>query len=1085
MTYAIRKSLHWLVITIILLSLVSSNAYSYEENNRIGAQEGKFKQELKIPIDTSIDESKFQPIDIHIDFDNDCWAQNENIHSIRVFYELNSDIIELESQVYDLQYTDNSHISSCNLVFLIPEIANGQEKYYLYYDSDETSAPNYKDHISIEDLHYYYEPVSGAKADINYYKIKEDGLIVYAISYKGELFGQGISQVVARLKPDAVEFGTTKIDQLASFTMLYSIDGEPPLDYTGTSWAKNPSKSILIDGNLMIKIRIISISPEGNIKTDNIYTYYYCPIETKRMHVNVNHEVLNNIEIKGSRNTDGTIANLVTFKGRSATVENINVGDILPGLHLYSEDDKIKQFYVPPDPDSAIEEVILTRKDDVDLGHKAWLCIDDSSTGKTHGILFGSNEGLMDGEEDGIQVKALIQQPIKLPGLEIDAGQIYATINSYEKGGIDNWVLPKGMNISFESEFITFQNGGYEAVDKESEIYQLLAKNKPNIIQKKSTEDKDIEYYNLNAKIHFASSFPFGSLCSILIGKNFSYISAELYKDNNLFSSACVNRLPLCDDISLDFEGKSLLQKIKLAFGLIDLKNFSFFKKICFPNLEAGQYVIRIYKENPFFSNERQYIGYSIIDLDKDSSIHIYCRPQGTIKLKAIDQNNNGVKNVRCLLEKDGTILIDGFSNEKGLVNISAPCYPTKPYIYKIIYQGFLIEEKEIKIGLVNRLIPIKESVIIKQHKLDLEVIDTWGFTSDVDTDPILTSDKMIEPLSISSVKKDNDEYEFMGLYPSDYTLNIGYKSFDIEQDIKIDKDVKLKIEFPAEYKVNINVLNSYGNQLTAGIVEISRNGKTEKKEIKNNGQVSFLVPPGDYEIIISIDDEKIAKQKIIVRNEKNIDIVTIQDSLLHILITYIGIILGIFSFIIIFWKKKINDGLKLLIIALIIISLFSSWTFITGDDGVTKIDANTYLIPSNIVSITSSTDVFGGEISYVPEEVTMAFNFLSILLVVCLLLVSLSLLIKNKMKKINLLFLILCLVILIVSLFVFHFVMSELAKVSLGSVIGSGEIEVSLPGIAESKNIMCNWGPGIGFYLILSALFIFLIIFLKKRFKY
>jgi len=185
-----------------------------------------------------------------------------------------------------------------------------------------------------------------------------------------------------------------------------------------------------------------------------------------------------------------------------------------------------------------------------------------------------------------------------------------------------------------------------------------------------------------------------------------------------------------------------------------------------------------------------------------------------------------------------------------------------------------------------------------------------------------------------------------------------------------------------------------------------------------------------------------------------------------------------------IFWKKKIKDGLKLLIIALIIISLFSSWSYIKGDDGITKLDAHTYLIPSNIVSITSSTDVFGGEISYVPEEVTLSFNSLSILLFICILLISFSLVIKNKFKKFNLFIMIFTFIFLIVGLIVFYFVMIELSKVSLGSILGSGEIEVSLPGIAESSNLMCNWGLSIGFYLIIGGIILFIILYLINKLK-
>ena len=102
---------------------------------------------MPIPIDTSLKSVKFQPIDIHVDFENLCWAKDEIHHSVRVGFDEGSGIIEIESQIYDLVKTDDTHIKSCNIVFLTPENADGKEKYYVLYDSAETDAPDYEDHI--------------------------------------------------------------------------------------------------------------------------------------------------------------------------------------------------------------------------------------------------------------------------------------------------------------------------------------------------------------------------------------------------------------------------------------------------------------------------------------------------------------------------------------------------------------------------------------------------------------------------------------------------------------------------------------------------------------------------------------------------------------------------------------------------------------------------------------------------------------------------------------------------------------------------------------------------------------------------
>ena len=170
MQFAIKRFLIPVIVAIVLFSSFGGNAFSYEGYVTTDIGNLAFKQEIMIPIDTSLDEAKFQPIDVRIMFGNSCWAQNETKHSVRVGYDDGSGITEIDSQIYDLEHSDNSHITACSLVFLIPEEANGKEKYYVLYDGSETSVPEYVDHLSFEDTHYFYEPISGQIIDFDYYK---------------------------------------------------------------------------------------------------------------------------------------------------------------------------------------------------------------------------------------------------------------------------------------------------------------------------------------------------------------------------------------------------------------------------------------------------------------------------------------------------------------------------------------------------------------------------------------------------------------------------------------------------------------------------------------------------------------------------------------------------------------------------------------------------------------------------------------------------------------------------------------------------------------------------------------------------
>jgi hypothetical protein len=159
-------------IIIILLSVQNLNI-TVKSDNINWDNDWEFSKEIQIPFDTSIDNAIFQPVDIEIEFENQCWAKNENEHSIRVLCLINNVWMELESQIYNLEFSDNEHISSCSLVFLIPENANGLEKYIIFYDDTEKENPNYINHVNIEESYYRYEPIPGYPLESSYYKIIE------------------------------------------------------------------------------------------------------------------------------------------------------------------------------------------------------------------------------------------------------------------------------------------------------------------------------------------------------------------------------------------------------------------------------------------------------------------------------------------------------------------------------------------------------------------------------------------------------------------------------------------------------------------------------------------------------------------------------------------------------------------------------------------------------------------------------------------------------------------------------------------------------------------------------------------------
>ncbi|KAA0002907.1 MAG: carboxypeptidase regulatory-like domain-containing protein, partial [Thermoplasmata archaeon] len=267
-----------------------------------------FHEEISIPFVT--EDMVNQPVDIVFHFSNPCWAIDEERHSVRVFYSDGKMEKEIESQIYNLSFTDGEHIKSCNIVFLL----QGKGKYFIYYDDEPTSSPNYPDHVSISDASYYYEPIPGYFVDLNYYRIMEDGYCLYGIGQRGTFLGIDMSQKVIKQLNGKKEFNIGNWGQLASFAMFWYEDRDKGTD------EKLLSKEILVDGNLMVRVGLVSTSKEGEVRTTSFYTYYYSPDEEKRLIVSVHHEVLKSLSINGIVEEDGMYVYLLTVKGRSASI---------------------------------------------------------------------------------------------------------------------------------------------------------------------------------------------------------------------------------------------------------------------------------------------------------------------------------------------------------------------------------------------------------------------------------------------------------------------------------------------------------------------------------------------------------------------------------------------------------------------------------------------------------------------------------------------------------------------------------------------------------------------------------------------
>ena len=102
-----HKRLVGIIVFIIFLeSLLVPTSLSFDEFTWWN-DNWSFREEIIIPINTSFEVAKFQPIDIYFEFNDSCWAKNENEHSVRVVFQDSNTSKELESQIYDLNFSDN------------------------------------------------------------------------------------------------------------------------------------------------------------------------------------------------------------------------------------------------------------------------------------------------------------------------------------------------------------------------------------------------------------------------------------------------------------------------------------------------------------------------------------------------------------------------------------------------------------------------------------------------------------------------------------------------------------------------------------------------------------------------------------------------------------------------------------------------------------------------------------------------------------------------------------------------------------------------------------------------------------------
>jgi len=1054
----------------------------------------EYRQEIPIPFDTGTESAKFQPIDIPVTFDHPCWTKNEQNHSLRVIYQDGDTLVELESQIYDLNHTDENHIKTCNLVFLIPEHATGKEHYYVYYSEDETPSPGYPDHLHIEEAYYYFAPIPGFPFESYYYKITQDGNIVYGIAVNGEFLGVSTAQQITLFKNNITTV-TTPQDSLAFASFDYFYYYGDKIDAFASTVQKLISKEILIDGNLMVSCGIVSETGREDFRTTATYKYYYCPDpQNKRVYAHVKHEALKASQVSPVppySDSSGNIAGLQVGAVKSPSIKELNFGQMFPYLDVYAENNRTLNFPLDTNPDYTPEGItIINTQDDIDLGKKAWVCFDDGTTGFAHSLIFGSTHVLVSGtdERDGIQIKAVEGAGPGLLGLRSTAQTYYCSRNSYEKRSTNDLSVPADYVAEFDAEFYSTLNGGYPAVDNESTIYQAAIRTRPSQTGGVSGETQNQKTYTLKAFVHLAPSAPMGTLLSLLTGRNFSYISAELYRENQLLINDIAGRISLSSIPS--FEGATLLKKIKIAINFLDLRNLTIFKKIQFDNLQPGTYLVKIYKEHPRLGHEPKYIGYKIVNLEKNTTTRIFCRPEGRIDISVQDQQGTPVNDVDARLLSGNITVAETKTTADTTTTISAPSSLRESYTLQLLYKGFLLYDTPLSLPSRTSILPRKLSLEITLYDLTVNLKDLWGVPLSEVLTPILTSPAMKEPVALTAKPINNGQYLFEHLPPATYQLQVSYKSSLLQENITIPLPTSdiLTLVIPTEFNVSIVTYDSRGIPLPKTTITLQREGKTLTLNESNDGRFFTRLPPGIYTATVVYNNAVAGKRTLTIIGERSFDLVTTEEPLFPLIVIGVAIGFGILGAFIVLRKKDIPSFLKVLAIVLAVISLMFPWWTIQGSSTelVVKTMTHLYFVPASLISFTTTPTVIAGEraSASAPALFTTFITLLTVAVLASVIGIILQMIFHRfQRRKLSILFHLLGIVFLVLTLVSFYIVMFVITKVGVGGVFGQGTINANIPGENMLVPVPSSWGLDNGFYLgCIALILLFVSLFLSRK---
>lgn len=471
-------------------------------------------------------------------------------------------------------------------------------------------------------------------------------------------------------------------------------------------------------------------------------------------------------------------------------------------------------------------------------------------------------------------------------------------------------------------------------------------------------------------------------------------------------------------------------------------------------------------------------MGVKPVVIQKDTRVDVVCSKQQKLIVHVTDQNKQSVSNCRCVLSIGNVSIEENATDANG---DSVLLVPKGTYDLKVLYQGFALFEKHVRLGLLHKTEQFQAAL----HDLQVIVKDKLGLPPGITITPVATSKDMELPTKIIPAEIEPGTYAFTNLPEATYTIQISYKTFLDEITVRVpDAGDTVTMEFSPMFELTTTVFDFRGSTLSNMPVEITRSGISIKNTTDANGVTSFGIPVGDYVVQASSDGMSLAEKHVEVLRDETTDLVTTLEPWYPLLLIIVAILLFAGGAVVLVLKKwTLASFLKLCGIALCIVAVVMPWWTLAGSSVTPSASraTNAYLTTQTIVTKTTVGTSTAIELANIPQEFSL-FLLAVLLLVILSSCILVGSIVIHKYKRPAFVFTVLGVVFLVCAVAIFTYGFSQLSSVGLGRLQGSGTVTVSEPQGSTSINLSAAWGLSTGVYLTIIAIVFVVIAIVAER---